>query len=172
MAKRMQKNRVGHKTLSPAEGAKLLEAVRFIREQATQLGPVLNKEERVRLSNPRVGSEPMMDLVLRLAEQRGLRTNALRPEDVRADLTLAEALLPLFQELTQAYQALWDVLRQARSEAWEGSLAFYGILSALGENDPDVELALAPALSFMSSGGRPKGSSSEPAPEEESGARA
>ena len=65
------------------------------------------------------------------------------------DLHLEQQLAPIEQELLVALQIAEDTGAQAASEAWEGFLAYYGVLSSMAQRMPDVAAELPSVVEFM-----------------------
>ena len=57
-----------------------------------------------------------------------------------------------------ALQLAEDTGTQAGSEAWEAFLAYYGVLSSMGERMPDLAAELQTVVDFMAIGPRKKAS--------------
>jgi hypothetical protein len=148
--KKLPLNRVGGRLLSPAELSTAHQSVQYVLETASQLGPSLSPTDRKRLSKHRIGAEPMMELIIRLAKAHQLASRHVSPEDIQNDLALIRQLEPVVQEMVVACEAIKDVLRQARSEAWDGALVYYSILGAMAESDAILNNALKPFVEFMS----------------------
>ena len=150
MAKRTPQNRVGHKLLTAQQAEQMKSGAVSVKTSAQELGPTLSVKERKSLRTPRIGYENMAAIILHLAESEKLHSRYVSVEGIRADLELAAQITPIFHELALAFYNTWDVLRQARSESWEGVLHFYSVLTKMAAGDPQLKIALSGASEFMS----------------------
>jgi hypothetical protein len=73
---------------------------------------------------------------------------------------LAQRLAPLAPLLESLAQRVSDTILQAQSECWWAAMAFYSALARLSSVDPELEVALKPAVEFFA-----RRSRSEPAAE-------
>jgi hypothetical protein len=155
MSKRTPQNKVGHKSVSPAEASAMQDALFFLRTKAAEYGPPLQKSDAKRLTIVRTGYEAQAELILRLAERFQIQGAGGSVAEVRADMSLVEQLTPVYQDAALTAGLFRGVIRQARAEAWDGIMALYDVLKALAKTKPELEAALRPMVDFMARESRP-----------------
>lgn len=149
-------NKVGDKQLNAQDAADLLAKAKDILATLKAHGITATSDDRRRRLKPRRGAEPHIQRVLDLAKKHGVALQDIPLEGVSADLTLAAQLQPVEDELRVALQTAEDTGAQAASEAWEAFLAYYGVLSAMGQRDPGLAAELSTVVDFMAHGPRKK----------------
>jgi hypothetical protein len=154
MDKRVPQNKVGDRQPTETEIAQMSSSSLLLLDTASLLGPPLGQEEAKQLTIARVGYEQMAEVVIRLAERAKLQADNASIENIRNDLKLIETLEPIYQDTAHAARLMRDILRQARSEAWDGVLSFYAVLKVMARTSPKLAIALRPVVEFMSLGAR------------------
>ena len=127
MSKKLPLNRVGHYVPDAPKATIIADAIQVIQDESTQMGPALNVKERAKLSKPRIGYEPIVVLIARLADQHNVVSRHTSTQEIRKDLDLVKTTEPIVQNLAVVYNGVKDIHRQGRSEAWESALVFYSI---------------------------------------------
>ncbi len=149
-------NKVGDKLLTTEEHAQLLTQVKAIVEKLKTHGITLTVEDRKRTLRQRRGAESHIQRVLDLAKKHGVSLKNIPLAGLENDLALSKQLQPIEEELRVALQLAEDTGTQAGSEGWEAFLAYYGVLSSIGERMPDVAAELQSVVDFMATGPRKK----------------
>ncbi len=158
--KKTPQNKVGHRVPTKAEVEAERKRVKDLKAFAASLGPTLNKEERRAITKPRKGAEVTCETVLGLAADRKLTSRLITIEAAQRDQALFASIVPLIRETYDAWSHLRDIYLQARAENWEAVLAFYGVLDAMAQNDPDLDGSLEPVVDFFANG--PQASDTKP----------
>ena len=149
-------NKVGDKLLSPEELAQLLDQLKSSVEKLRAFGITLTVDERKRTLKQRRGAEPHIQRVIDLAKKHNVSLKNIPLASLENDLGLTKQLQPIEDELRVALQLAEDTGNQAGSEAWEAFLAYYGVLSSMGERMPDLASELQTVVDFMAIGPRKK----------------
>ncbi|MDI1475080.1 hypothetical protein [Polyangium sp. y55x31] len=149
-------NKVGDSLLTPQEHALLLSQLKAIVEKLRAHGISLTVDERKRVLRQRRGAEPHIQRVIDLAKKYNVSLKTIPLAGLENDLALAKQLQPIEEEVRVALQLAEDTGLQAGSEAWEAFLAYYGVLSSMGERIPDLAAELQSVVDFMAIGPRKK----------------
>ncbi|MDC0745701.1 hypothetical protein [Polyangium mundeleinium] len=149
-------NKVGDALLTPEQHIQLLAQLKAIVEKLRAHGITLTVDERKRTLRQRRGAEPHIQRVIELAKKYNVSLKAIPLAGLENDLVLTKQLLPIEEELRVALQLAEDTGTQAGSEAWEAFLAYYGVLSSMGERMPDLAAELQTVVDFMATGPRKK----------------
>jgi len=149
-------NKVGDALLTPDQHIQLLAQLKTIVEKLRAHGITLTVDERKRTLRQRRGAEPHIQRVIDLAKQYNVSLKSIPLAGLENDLVLTKQLLPIEEELRVALQLAEDTGTQAGSEAWEAFLAYYGVLSSMGERMPDLAAELQTVVDFMATGPRKK----------------
>ncbi len=142
-------NKVGDNSLTVQEVAELLTQAKAISAKLKAHGIVLTTDERKRLLRARRGANEHIQRVVDLATKHGVSLPNVPLAGIANDLKLEQQLQPIGEELRVALQLAEDTGAQAASEAWEGFLAYYGVLSSMAQRMPDVAADLASVVEFM-----------------------
>jgi hypothetical protein len=142
-------NEVGDKPLTAQEVADLLAKAKDISTKLQAHGIVLTIDERKRLLRPRRGAAEHIQRVVELATKHNISLPNVPLSGIANDLQLERQLGPIEEELRVALQSAEDTGAQAASEAWEGFLAYYGVLSSMAQRMPDVAADLQSVIEFM-----------------------
>jgi hypothetical protein len=110
---------------------------------------MLSSEERQRTTKMRVRGERVVELVGNLAAHHQIALPRISVDDMNKDLALAQRLAPIAPLLTSLSQKVADTILQAQSECWWAAMAFYAALARLSNVDPELEVALKPAVEFF-----------------------
>lgn len=158
-------NRVGNHVPSIHEIDALMKEVADLRDKIAKFSVNLTVDERRRATRFRPGGEPIVQMITDLARTEGVTLPKLTPDDVVADLRLAERIRPLVDAVEAVSRTLSDTLIEAQSECWWGATAFYTALARAASDDARLESALRPAVDFFAIGRR-KGSNgaTQPSP--------
>ncbi|MRG95687.1 hypothetical protein [Polyangium spumosum] len=149
-------NKVGDTLLTPEEHALLLSQVKEIVAKLQAHGITLTVEERKRSLRQRRGAEQHIQRVIDLAKKHNVSLKTISLASLENDLSLTKQFQPIEEELRVALQIAEDTGLQAGSEAWEAFLAYYGVLSSMGERMPDLAAELQSVVDFMAIGPRRK----------------
>ncbi|MDI3285315.1 hypothetical protein [Polyangium sp. 15x6] len=151
-------NKVGDTLLTPEDHIQLLAQLKAIVEKLRAHGITLTADERRRTLRQRRGAEPHIQRVIDLAKKYNVALKNIPLAGLENDAGLTKQLQPIEEELRVALQLAEDTGMQAGSEAWEAFLAYYGVLSAMGERMPDLAAELQTVVDFMAIGPRKKAS--------------
>ncbi|MDI1449737.1 hypothetical protein [Polyangium sp. 6x1] len=149
-------NKVGDHLLTTDEHSQLLEQLKSIVEKLKAHGITLSVDERKRALRQRRGAEPHIQRIIEIAKKHNVSLKTIPLTGLENDLALAKQLQPIEEELRVALQLAEDTGMQAGSEAWEAFLAYYGVLSSMGERMPDLAAELQSVVDFMATGPRKK----------------
>ncbi|MDC0745692.1 hypothetical protein [Polyangium mundeleinium] len=149
-------NKVGDALLTPEQHIELLAQLKTIVEKLRAHGITLTVDDRKRTLRQRRGADPHIQRVIDLAKQHNVSLKSIPLAGLENDLILTKQLLPIEEELRVALQLAEDTGTQAGSEAWEAFLAYYGVLSSMGERMPDLAAELQTVVDFMATGPRKK----------------
>ncbi|MDI1434327.1 hypothetical protein [Polyangium sorediatum] len=149
-------NKVGDALLTHEQHIQLLAQLKAIVETLRAHGITLTVDERKRTLRQRRGAESHIQRVIDLAKKYNVSLKAIPLAGLENDLVLTKQLLPIEEELRVALQLAEDTGTQAGSEAWEAFLAYYGVLSSMGERMPDLAAELQTVVDFMATGPRKK----------------
>ena len=142
-------NKVGDNALTAQEVAELLAQAKAITAKLKAHGIVLTTDDRKRLLRARRGASEHIQRVVDLATKHNVSLPNVPLAGIANDLLLAQQLGPIEEELRVALQIAEDTGSQAGSEAWEGFLAYYGVLSSMAQRMPDVAADLSSVVEFM-----------------------
>lgn len=149
-------NKVGDMLLTTQEYTLLLTQLKAIVEKLRVYGIALTVDERKRTLRQRRGAEPHIQRVIDLAKKHNVSLKTIPLAGLESDLALTKQLQPIEEELRVGLQLAEDTGTQAGSEAWEAFLAYYGVLSSMGERMPDLAAELQTVVDFMATGPRKK----------------
>lgn len=149
-------NKVGDNALTAQEVADLLTQAKAITAKLKAHGIALSTDDRKRLLRARRGAGEHIQRVVELATKHGVSLPNVPLAGIANDVKLEQQLQPIEEELRVGLQFAEDTGAQAASEAWEGFLAYYGVLSSMAQRMPDVAADLASVVEFMSQGPRKK----------------
>jgi hypothetical protein len=93
-------------------------------------------------------------LVAQVAEQHGIALPNCTGAGTAANLALAQRLRPLADASRQLTRLLDDTITSARGDCWWSATALYTALARVANNQPEVEAALEPVVSFFARGRR------------------
>jgi hypothetical protein len=155
-------NKVGDKLLSLQKAAQLLKQIKDAVEQLRAYGITLTIDDHKRALRPRRGAEPHMQRVHDLAVKHGVSLKNIPLDGMANDLALAKQFRPFEDELRAGLQLAEDTGMQADAEAWEAFLAYYGVLSSMGERMPELAAELQVVVEFMATGPRKKAPAAPP----------
>ena len=156
-------NRVGDVVPSESEAMKLLAEVEALAKKIDKYGEALTQDERQRTLKPPVGSEAVTLLIAKLLEKHDVALPGLSAEDMRADLTLAQRLLPVAEALSALERKVQDVILQANHERWAATTAGYTALGRVMGASPALENEMRPALDLFGAGRKRKPKAAKPA---------
>ncbi len=147
-------DKVGKNPLTPQQAADLLAQAKDILATLKAHGITLTADERKRTLKARRGADAHVQRVVDLANKHGVALPNIPLAGISSDLQLANQVQPVEDELRVSLQVAEDIGRQASSEAWEGFLAYYGVLSSMAQRMPDLAAELATVVDFMATGPR------------------
>ena len=142
-------NKVGDKQLTAQDATDLLAQTKAISTKLQAHGIVLTTDDRKRLLRGRRGAAEHIERVVALATKHNVSLPNIPLAGISKDVHLEQQLAPIEEELRVALQTAEDTGLQASSEAWEGFLAYYGVLSAMAQRMPEVAADLQSVVEFM-----------------------
>lgn len=142
-------NKVGDNKLTQQEVDALLAQAKTISSKLQGHGIVLTVDDRKRLLRGCRGAAEHIQRVVALAAKHNVSLPNVPLAGITNDLQLEQQLAPIEEELRVALQTAEDTGLQASSEAWEGFLAYYGVLSSMAQRMPDVAADLQSVVEFM-----------------------
>lgn len=149
-------NRVGAQVPDQAESQKLVKQVDGITQKVETYAVHLNPEERQRALKMPGGGEDVAALIVKLLRQHNVSLPGINPDDIEADLTLADRLRPLVPALETALRLVQDGILEAEAEAWYATTAGYTALVRLSGADAKLASELKPAMEFFGVGRKRK----------------
>ncbi|MFO0579314.1 MAG: hypothetical protein U1A78_35380 [Polyangia bacterium] len=147
-------NRVGDNTPAKSEIEKLEKAVEDLIGKLSAFCVTLLPDERQGLTRPRLGIEPFLSRMAGVARKLGLALSGFSPDGLLADLRTAQDLARLETLLDKALQLVRDTRAQARSEAAEAGLLYYGLAQTAADRVPEIEVDVREMRAFMANGPR------------------
>ena len=142
-------NRVGDNAPTPEVLNQLVTQLDAIVTQLRTFGLILTPEERKVLLHARKDADPMVQRVHKLATKHGVALKDIPLTGMINDLNLRAVMHPLTDLFRTGLVLAGDTEGQAESEMWEAFLAYYGVLSKMAEQDPELSLELKPVVEFM-----------------------
>ncbi|MBL8635001.1 MAG: hypothetical protein JNM40_17370 [Myxococcales bacterium] len=149
-------NRVGSKTPSATELAKLTQSADDLLAALRKFCIVLSPDDRLTLTRMRLGTEVHLVALAAAAKKLGLALPGVSADDLSDDLRTDKDLAPLEQALTAALELVRDTRAQARSEAAEAGYMYYGMIQAAAGRLPELQTLVHNLSEVLSSRPRRK----------------
>ncbi len=108
-----------------------------------------SKDERKEQAPARKGFETHFHRLITLAQEKGINIERSPRDMLIKEMENDLKLRQLTNLAGLLYNRILDSYRANHANVWDGFLAYYRILSAMCQVDPEVESALKPIISFM-----------------------